>query len=84
MQKSLPVIFALAALAGCQEAPRSVEYFAENETEARRVVATCTAGTTRSSECDNAAVALRRIASEKAMQHEEQPTRGGKGFTYTR
>lgn len=84
MRKAL-LLFSIAAVAGCQgPAPRSVEYFASHEPEARAVIADCAAGTISGAECDNATAGLRRINSAKAMQHVEQPTTGGQGFTYER
>lgn len=85
MRKALLLLPLIVAAAGCQEqAPRSVEYFAAHEAEAKAVVADCSTGAVRGAECDNATAGLRRIASAKAMQHVEQPTTGGKGFTYGR
>lgn len=83
MRKAFLLLPILAAATGCQqEAPRSVEYFAAHEAEARTLVADCETGAARGAECDNATAGLRRAASAKAMQHVQQPTTGGQGFTY--
>lgn len=71
----------LVALAGCGEpAARSADYFAGHESEARAIVETCTAGTSRGAECDNAREGLRVIAGKRAFQPAKVPTTDGKGY----
>lgn len=71
----------LVALASCGgEAARSVDYFAAHEGDAREVIASCTAGTSRGAECDNARDGLRTIAGKRAFAPAKVPTSDGKGY----
>ncbi|MGY4197347.1 EexN family lipoprotein [Bradyrhizobium sp. USDA 4520] len=45
---------ALLATTACAEEPRSAEYYAAHETEAKAVLADCAADKVRGQECDNA------------------------------
>lgn len=70
---------ALAVLAGCNKEPRSIDYFAAHEADARAVVAACTAGTQTGGECDNAKTAVTDAARKKQMDDliEQAKAHGG-------
>jgi len=70
---------ALAVLAGCDKEPRSTEFFAAHEADARTVVAACTAGTQAGQECENAKTALADLTRKKQVDDliEQAKAHGG-------
>ena len=67
MTRAAIALFALGALAACNEPPRAVSYFKAHPEETGRVLVDCTAGTHRGAECDNAKAAQAQIESDKRL-----------------
>ena len=70
------VLLLAMSLAACQSEPRSVDFFVANEAEAKRVQESCTAGSTRGPECDNARTALATIAANRMLDYKPAPATG--------
>jgi hypothetical protein len=57
----------LLALAACNSPPRAVSYFRAHPDEAATVIANCSAGAHRGTECDHAQAAVAQIQSDQRL-----------------
>lgn len=67
------ILAVVAALGGCQSEPRSVDFFEAHEAEAKKVQESCSSGSTRGPECENASIGLARIQANRMLEF--KPTR---------
>src|SRR3546814_5591351 len=76
-------IAALAAIGGCTQAPRSIEYFRAHPEEAQKVAEQCRAGTVTGEECAAAQEVAGKAARRNQLQRESGNSKIGRAHVGT-